>query len=85
MSSSWFLSNIVFRHIPTPPEQRKPMPVACPDAGPGLSPLWLRVAYFLLYSALSRFAGRLSFVTHGEIDRGISARLAWNIPAEADF
>jgi hypothetical protein len=39
MSSSSFLSNIAFRHIPTPPEQRKPMPVACPDAGPGLSPL----------------------------------------------
>jgi hypothetical protein len=35
MSSSSFLSNIVFRHIPTPPEQRKPVPVACPDAGPG--------------------------------------------------
>jgi hypothetical protein len=35
MSSSSFLSNIVFRYIPGPPEQRKPMPAACPDAGPG--------------------------------------------------
>jgi hypothetical protein len=35
MSFSLFLSNIVFRYIPGPLEQRKPMLVARPDAGPG--------------------------------------------------
>src|SRR5450631_666299 len=35
--------------------------------------------------ALWGFADRLTFATHGKIDRGVSERLAWNIPANAGF